>query len=160
MIRDPFYKDIIQGLNGSLDPELFEQCAADLLRNIYPGLVPISGGSDAGMDGAISDTEGVAFPLVATTQGDVIGNLTKNLNSYLKNGGTRRRVVLATSQKLTPKRRQNLEERASELGFTLIQVYSQEALADLLYRSPEWCRELLGLTGQPSALAIDQGSRQ
>jgi len=141
-------------LNGRLDPELFEQCAANLLRNIYPGLVPISGGSDAGMDGAISDTEGVAFPLVATTQGDVIGNLTKNLNSYLKNGGTRRRVVLATSQKLTPKRRQNLEERASELGFTLIQVYSQEALADLLYRSPEWCRELLGLTGQPSALSV------
>ena len=76
MIRDPFYQDIIQGLSGRLDPELFEQCAADLLRNIYPGLVPISGGSDAGMDGAISDAEGVAFPLVATTQVDVIGNLT------------------------------------------------------------------------------------
>ena len=154
MIRDPFYQDIIQGLNGRLDPELFEQCAADLLRNIYPGLVPISGGSDAGMDGAISDAEGVAFPLVATTQEDVIGNLTKNLNSYLKNGGPRREVVLTTSQKLTPKRRRNLEERASELGFTLIQVYSQEALADLLYRSPEWCRELLGLTGKPPALSV------
>ncbi len=154
MIRDPFYQDIIQGLNGRLDPELFEQCAADLLRNIYPGLVPIRGGSDAGMDGAISDAEGVAFPLAATTQEDVIGNLTKNLNSYLQNGGTRRRVVLATSQELTPKRRRNLEERASELGFTLIQVYSQEALADLLYRSPEWCRELLGLTGQPPALSV------
>ncbi len=154
MIRDPFYQDIIQGLNGRLDPKLFEQCAADLLRKNHPGLVPISGGSDAGMDGAISDAEGVAFPLVATTQEDVIGNLTKNLNSYLKNGGPRRRVVLATSQKLTPKRRRNLEERASELGFTLIQVYSQEALADLLYRSPEWCRELLGLTGQPPALSV------
>jgi len=154
MIRDPFYKDIIQGLNGRLDPELFEQCAADLLRNIYPGLVPIRGGGDAGMDGAISDAEGVAFPLVATTQEDVIGNLTKNLNSYLQSGGTRRRIVLATSRKLTPKRRRNLEEQASELGFTLIQVYSQEALADLLYRSPEWCRDLLGLTGQPPALSV------
>jgi len=77
MIRDPFYQDIIQGLKGRLAPELFEQCAADLLRNTYPGLVPISGGSDAGMDGAISDAEGVAFPLVATTQEDVIGNLTR-----------------------------------------------------------------------------------
>jgi hypothetical protein len=154
MIRDPFYQDIIQGLNGRLDPELFEQCAADLLRNIYPGLVPIRGGSDAGMDGAISDADGVALPLVATTQEDVIGNLTKSLSSYLRNNGSRRRVVLATSQKLTPKRRQNLEERAGELGFTLIQVYPQEALADLLYRSPEWCRELLGLTGQPPALSV------
>jgi hypothetical protein len=153
MIRDPFYRDIIQGLNGRLDPELFEQCASDLLRNVYPGLVPIRGGSDAGMDGAISDAEGMAFPLVATTQEDVIGNLTKNLNSYLQSGGTRRKVVLATSQKLTPKRRLNLEKRASELGFTLIQVYSQEALANLLYRSPEWCHALLGLTGQLPALS-------
>jgi len=153
MIRDPFYQDIVQGLNSRLDPELFEQCANDLLRNIFPELVPIRGGSDAGMDGAIGDAEGVAFPLVATIQEDVIGNLTRSLNSYLRNGGTRRQVVLATSQQLTPKRRRNLEERAGELGFTLVQVYSQEALADLLYRSPEWCRELLGLTGQPPALS-------
>ncbi len=154
MIRDPLYRDIIKGLNGKLDPELFEQCATDILRDIYPGLVPIRGGSDAGMDGAISDKEGVAFPLIATTQKDVIGNLTKNLNSYLENGGSRRRVVLATSQNLTPTRRRNLEERANELGFTLIQAYPQEAIADLLYRNPSWCLELLGLTGQPPALSV------
>jgi len=154
MIRDPFYQDIMEGLNGKLDPELFEQCAADLLRAIYPGLVPILGGSDAGMDGAISDTEGVAFPLIATTQEDVIGNLTNNLHSYLENGGPRRRIVLATSQNLTPKRRRNLEERARRLGFKLIQTYTQEALANLLYRNPQWCQELLGLTGQPPALSV------
>ena len=154
MIRDPFYQDIIKGLNGKLDPELFEQCTADILRDIYPGLVPIRGGSDAGMDGAISDTEGVAFPLVATTQEDVIGNLTKNLKSYRKNGGPRRKVVLATSRSLTPKKRQNLEQRASQLGFTLIQVYPQEAITNLLYRNTSWLRELLGLTGQPPALSV------
>jgi hypothetical protein len=154
MIRDPFYQDIIRGLNGELDPELFEQCAADILRAIYPGLVPIRGGSDTGMDGAISDAEGVAFPLVTTTQEDVIGNLTKNLKSYLKNGGLRRKVVLATSRKLTPKKKRNLEERASELGFTLIHVCSQEAIANLLYRNTPWCKELLGLTGQPPALSV------
>lgn len=154
MIRDPFYRDIIRGLNGKLDPELFEQCAADILRDIYPGCVPIRGGSDAGMDGAISDSEGVAFPLIATTQRDVIGNLTKSLNSYLENGGPRRKVVLATSQNLTPKRRRNLEERARQLGFELIQAHTQEALANLLYRSPQWCQEVLGLTGQPSALSV------
>jgi len=154
MIRDPLYRDITKGLNGKLDPELFEQCAADILQAIYPGLVPIRGGSDTGMDGAISDKEGVAFPLIVTTQKDVIGNLTKNLNSYLENGGPRRRVVLATSQNLTQTRRRNLEERASELGFTLIQAYPQEAIADLLYKNPSWCLELLGLTGQPSALSV------
>ena len=154
MIRDPFYQDIIKGLNGRLDPEIFEQCVADLLRGIYRGLVPIRGGSDAGMDGAISDVEGVAFPLVATTQEDVIRNLTKSLKSYLQKGGARRKVVLATSQKLTPKRRRNLEERAHQLGFKLIQVHSQEAFADLLYRNPSWCLELLGLTGQLPDLSV------
>lgn len=154
MIRDPFYRDIINGLNGRLDPELFEQCVAYLLQAIYPGLVPICGGSDAGMDGAISDAKGAAFPLVTTTREDVIGNLTENLNSYLQHGGPRREVVLATSQKLTPKRRLNLGERASELGFTLIQVFPQEAIANLLHRNPSCCLQLLGLTGQPPALSV------
>ncbi|MFC1958352.1 hypothetical protein ACFLV6_00295 [Chloroflexota bacterium] len=131
MIRDPFYQDIITRLTGKLDPELFEQCAADLLRDTYPGLVPIRGGNDAGMDGAVADMAGVAFPLVSTTQEDVIGNLTQSLKSYVKDGGLRRKVILATSQSLTPKRRRNLESRASELGFELTNVHSQEAFADL-----------------------------
>ena len=154
MIRDPFYLDVIKRLEGQLDPELFEQCAADLLRKIYPTLVPIRGGSDTGMDGAIGDEEGEAYPLVSTTQPNVIGNLNKNLKSYLKNGRSRRKVVLATSQSLTPPRRRNLEERANELGFVLIAIHEQAAFADLLYRDPHWCRELLGLTGQPPALSI------
>lgn len=154
MIRDPFYQDILRGLNGKLDPELFERCASDLLRKTFPTLVPIRGGSDMGTDGAISDGEGVAYPLICTTTKDVIGNLTKNLTTYLEKGGPRRKAVLATSCSLTPKRRRNLEERANDLGFTLIQVFEQAALANLLYRSPEWCRELIGLTGQPPALSV------
>jgi len=154
MIRDPFYQDIIKRLEGKLDPELFEQCAADVLREIYPGLVPIRGGSDAGMDGAIGDAEGVAYPLVSTTQHDVIRNLSKSLTSYLESGGPRRKVVLATSQSLTPGRRRNLEERASELGFELVNIHPQEAFADLLYHNPHWCQELLGLSGQLPALSI------
>ena len=154
MIRDPFYQDIIKRLNGKLDPELFQQCVSDTLRVIYPGLVPILGGSDAGMDGAISDTESVAFPLIATTEEDVIGNLTKNLHSYLEDSGPRRKIVLATSQKLTPQRRRNLEQRARQLGFESIQTFTQEALANLLYRNPQWCQELLGLSGQPPALSV------
>jgi hypothetical protein len=155
MIRDPFYQEIVKRLNGELDPELFEQCTTDVLRRIYPGLVPIRGGSDTGMDGAIGDAEDVAYPLISTTQDDVIGNLTKNLNSYLKRGEPRRnKVVLATSKSLTARKRQNIEERANKLGFVLIDVHEQSAFADLLYRDPRWCRELLGLTGQPPALSI------
>ena len=78
MIRDPFYWDISEGLNGKLDPELFGQWAADLLRDIYPGLVPIPVGNDAGMDGAIGNTEGIGPFLVTTTDPNVTENLTKN----------------------------------------------------------------------------------
>jgi hypothetical protein len=154
MIRDPFYRQIIDRLQGTLDDELFEQCAADLLRAIYPTLVPIRGGTDSGRDGAVGDGEGEAFPLVTTTAKNVIGNLTRNLNSYLKDGGKRRKVVLATSQELTPKRRRNLERRAEELGFALVNVHDQDAMANLLYRTPEWCLELLSLTGTPPALSV------
>lgn len=154
MIRDPFYRQIVEGLNSTLDPESFERCAADLLRQDYSTLVPIRGGSDFGMDGAVADGSGEPFPLVTTTGKNAIGNLTRNLKKYKEDGGTRRRAIFATSKPLTPKRTKNLYERATELGFTLLQIYDQAAFADRLYRNPEWCRELLGLTGKPSALSI------
>lgn len=154
MNRDPFYQQIIGGLAGSLDPELFEQCAADILRDELPTLVPVRGGSDAGMDAAIADLQGTAYPLICTTGTDVIGNLTRNLKRYKQEGHTRRRVVLATSQQLTAKRRSNLEKRSFELGFELVQIYDQAAFADRLYRNSAWCLELLNLTGAPPALSV------
>ena len=105
------------------------------------------------MDGAVGDGEGTAFPLVCTTQASVISNLTRSLESYIKEGGTRRRVVLATSQSLTPKKRRNLEGRSQQLGFTLVQIHDHDDFVDRLYRSPQWRRELLGLTGDPPALS-------
>ena len=100
------------------------------------------------MDGAIADGDGPAFPLVCTVSSDVIRNLTKNLDSYLNASGARRKVVVATSQDLTARKRQNLVNRAAERGFDLIQVYDRAALADRLYGQPKWCLELLSLTGE------------
>ena len=154
MLRDPFYQQIVDRLNQRLDPELFERCAAVLLRQMYPTLAPIRGGNDAGMDGAIADDEGTAFPLICTTSGNVLANLRRSLNSYVEKGGGRRKAIVATSRSLTAPKRRNLEEAASKLGFTLVQVYDQAVIADLLYASPEWCRELLALIGKPAALSM------
>jgi hypothetical protein len=159
-MSDRFYNQIIRGLNGTLDPEIFQSCATDLLRDAFPGLAPIGDGADGGMDGAVADGEGEPFPLIATIRDDVIGNMTKNLKSRLSAGDTRRKVILATSQKLTPKRRANLLKRASDFGFTLQGVFEQQAIADRLYHSPRWCMELLNLAGTPPALsAIPKSAR-
>lgn len=154
MIRDPFYRDIIEGLEGHLDATVFEDCALDLLREPIPTLVPIRGGTDRGMDGGIADGHGLPFPLVCTTRMDVNRSLRGSLRMYKQKGGKRRRVVFATSRVLTPTARFNLEKIAKELGFTLLQTYDQTAIANLLFRSPTWCKDLLGLTGAPPPLSV------
>lgn len=153
MVSDPLYRHIAGRLSEPHDGDLFEQCVVDLLREIWPGIAPVRGGSDAGMDGAIADGRATPIPLVCTTENDVIGNLTRSLQSYTKDGGSRRQAVLATSQALTPRRRRNLEKRASQLGFVLLQIHDHSDLVDRLYRNPLWCRELLGLVGDPPALS-------
>ena len=153
-MRDDFHRCIVDALQGPLDAERFEDCACDLLRSAHPTLASMKGGSDSGMDGAIADGFGEPFPMVCTTDADVLGNLTRSLRSYIAHGGQRRKVVLTTSRPLTPQRKQNLFRRANELGFQLINIYDQTDIANLLYRSPKWCRSLLGITGNPPALSI------
>ena len=159
-MKDLFYQQILAGLAGPLDPQVFERCMGDLLRDTFPGLVPVPGGNDAGMDGAIADGSGEPFPLVCTTEDDVIGNLTGSLDAFLKRGLSSRKVALATSQSLTPLRQRNLFERAREKGFTMAQVIDQRGVADRLYRNSRWCKELLGLSGTPSALSVVPPTRR
>lgn len=156
---DRFYRQILDALEERLDPELFEACVCDLLRDAFPGLAPIRGGADAGMDGAVPDAEAEAFPLICTTSRDVIGNLTRSLDSYLHYGGRRRKVVLATSQRLTPPRRRHLEERAREKGFALVQIFERDAIADRLLWNQDWCTQL-GIPWAPAALSAVPRTRR
>lgn len=133
---------------------------SDLLREVFPGLVPVPGGNDAGMDGAVAQVEGEPFPVVCTTGEDVHGNLAGSLDSFLKRGLSSRKVAVATSRTLTPSETRALFELATEKGFTLLQVFERSAVAFLLYRDTGWCKRLLGLTGQPSALSVVPPSRR
>jgi hypothetical protein len=160
MLKDLYYRQVIAALSGPLDPQVFERCMGDLLRPDFPGLVPVPGGSDFGIDGAVPDGEGEPFPLVCTTAEDVIGNLTRSLMSFIAKGLPSRKVALATSRALTPQRRLNLFKRASEMSFRMMQIFDREAIADRLYTNSRWCRELLGLLGTPSALSIVPPTRR
>lgn len=157
MKHDPFYRQIIDRLNGELDPDVFEECVVDLIRK-HDGLfaVPIRGGSDGGMDGAIADGEGEPIPIISTISNNVSGNMKRNLERYKKKseGGNARKCIVATSRSLTPQRQVNLTKKARELGFTLLQVVEQSGVAARLYHDSKWCKELLHLTGQPSALSV------
>ena len=151
-MADPYRQKILEGLDGALNREVFEECVVGLLSPDLP-VVPVRGGSDAGMDGAIADGRGEPFPLVVTTAKDVIGNLTRSLDSYRDHGFKRRRVALATSRALTPLRQRNLYQRARDKGFLLVALYERQAIADRLYRNSGWTKQLLGLSGKPRALS-------
>ena len=154
MSRDPFYEQILEGLNGPLDRYLFQDCMTDLLRDTFPSLVPVRGGKDSGMDGAIADGKGEPYPLIVTTAKDVKRNLNRSLDSWLKRKRPRREVVLATSQALTPARQHKLKDFAQEKGFTLVGLIEQSGVADRLLWNGYWRERLLGLTGEPSTLSV------
>src|SRR4051794_30741819 len=90
--KDPFHQKILDKLARHLDPEVFEACMGDLLQDDFPGLVPVPGGNDAGMDGAIASGKGEPFPLVCTIEENVYGNLKKSLDSFLERGLSSRSV--------------------------------------------------------------------
>jgi hypothetical protein len=153
--KDPFHQQILEALGRHLDPEVFEACMTDLLRDDWPGLVPVPGGNDAGMDGAVADGH-----LVCTTGDDVARNLKDSLDAFLDRGPSSRKVILATSSALTPPETRKLSGLAKEKGFKLLKVYERSALAFLLYRDTTWCKRLLHLTGAPSPLSVVPLSRR
>ena len=153
-MTDPLRVDIQHALEGSLDPNLCEECACSLLRDEWPSLVPMPGGDDAGVDGLVATPDEPPIGLVCTTSKDgALRNLRDSLSRHKGSGGTVRRVIFATSRRLSPPECRNLHRRAEELGFNLLQIYQQQAFVDRLYHNPEWRRHLLGLSGAPSALS-------
>src|SRR5215210_2888415 len=121
--KDPFHQKILDALAGPLDPQVFEACMGDLLQNNFPGLVPVPGGNDAGMDAAVAGGNGDPFPLVCTTAERVHDNFKKSLDAFLKRGFPSRTVGLATSRALTPAEVRKLRELAKEKGFRLLEPF-------------------------------------
>ena len=150
---DRHHEAILKGLGDKLDPNVFEECVAELLRRHWPKLVPVSGGADDGFDGAVAGSTGEPFPLVVTTSKQFVDNLGRNLDRALGKGWQFTSALFATSRRITPAMRRKLVDTARKCGVTLQQIYDRTSIAHLLYREPEWCRRLLGVTGRPAALS-------
>ncbi len=150
MNKDPYWRKIELSLAGKIDRDLFERYAVEAVRREIPSAVPVSGGSDDGVDGM---TAGSGPFLVITTAKSPLANLKGSLDSYLRSCGPRRSIVLVNREDLSKKRRDNLDAAAAERGFTVVQNYDRNALVPRLYRDSAWCKDLLGLSGKPAALS-------
>jgi hypothetical protein len=155
VMRDPYHGDILKALAGHLDPEVFEQCAVDLLSPDWPGLAPIRGGRDDGFDGAVpAGAQEEPFPLIVTTSKELNRNLKRSIKRARRAGWSVDRTLFATARRITPPTRRTLFETARKLGVRLVQTFDQDWFALRIYREPEWSKRLLGLTGQPRALSV------
>ena len=152
---DEHHRKILQKLDGTLDPVLFEQCAVELIGLELPGVVHVGGVQDNGFDGAIAAEYAVVepTPLIVTTSSDPRINLRKSLQSINRSSSSTKRACFATSHRINASDRNKLNEVAARHNFTLIQIFDQSWFASRLYRNSNWCFKLLGVTGQPSALS-------
>ncbi len=155
IVLDPFHREILVGLNTSLDPGVFEACAVELLQQDWPKLVSVRGGQDQGFDGAVSDSDSnEPFPLISTTGKSLVRNFKSSIESLKRGGWHRRRALFATSRRITPTTRRKLYQAAQVCDVTLLQTYDQDWFAGRLYHNPEWCKRLLNISGKPRALSV------
>src|SRR5258706_13625547 len=113
MNRDPLVSKIVEKLGGEIDGDAFEECAQSLLGEAYTTFAPVPGGDDAGMDGAVGTHAG-PYPLICTTSPRVLENFRENLATFLAKRGGPKQALIATTQALTPARRRNLEDEATQ----------------------------------------------
>ncbi len=142
--------------SAPLDHRLFERCAQDLLSEVYPGLSPISGGSDWGRDADIhSQVDQPPVRLLATssrTREGVRKNMLQGLRSMTEHGVPFHRVVLANPALLTRAHRESLSTSAQKFG-AIIEFFDRGFFASRLRRDGEWRQRLLGLSGDPITLS-------
>lgn len=155
-IRDPFYIEIEHALGAaSLDTDLFERFAAELVQSKGHPTNLVVGGADNGYDFEIVDTLAEPGPGVATTSDRVTDNLKRNLDQNLKNcPHAAKKTFVVTSSILTPQKRESLKKAARERGYVLLGAADRAEVARYIYSNPHWARDLLGLSGQPSALSV------
>lgn len=154
VVLDEHHRSILHALDEHLDPEVFEQCAVDLIGKTGLRVVPVVGGGDAGFDGSVFDFDtGRPIPLIVTISAKPADNLKKNLRSAKQQDPTLDRAFFATSRSLTPQMRRKLSQVAGHEGVQLMQVYDRTWFAQALYRDPVCCKKLLGVTGRPRALS-------
>jgi hypothetical protein len=139
-----------------IDHQLFERCAQDLLMEVYPGLSPISGGTDWGRDADIHRGEAVPTRLLVTSSRTLKGvrdNMAKGIASMEQHAVPLGRIVLANRAQISQLQRNRLIESARRQGATIDAIYDRGFFASRLRRDGGWRSRLLGLSAEPITLS-------
>ena len=153
-VLDSHHRLILEKLEGHLDPTVFEACAVELVRKDGWPVVHVRGGKDDGFDGSVADGFGEPFPLIVTTSRNPVQNLKQSLERVKDTGWKANRAIFVTSRPIAGRMRRKFRDAARAVDFSLVQTYGQDDLAYRLYRNPDWCKRLLGVTGRPRALSV------
>ncbi|MEU4801310.1 hypothetical protein [Actinosynnema sp. NPDC023587] len=141
----------------SLNHQVFERCATDLLGGVYEGLSSVPGGTDWGRDADIYSAQ-VEVPMrvlvtASRTFDGVKANLVRGLRSMAKHGVIVERVVLANPADLSQLQRSKLENKAADWNVTIDAYFGREFFVSRLRIDGEWRQKLLGLSNEPITLS-------
>ena len=134
----------------------FEDCAAALIGNDYPGLVPVTGGTDHGLDAELVKPNCQVLGLIITSSRTWEG-AKKSLRGSLKSAQDHKKrvdqVVVANLVEVNRQKRIKLAAIAREFNCDLIQIYDRPWFANALRDDPDWRRKILHIEGGAFSLS-------
>lgn len=134
----------------------FEDCAAALIGHDYPGLVPVTGGTDHGLDAELVKPNGQVLGLIVTSSRTWDG-AKRSLRGSLKSARDHKRrvdqVVVANLAEVNRQKRIKLAAIAKEFSCELIQVYDRPWFANAFRDDPDWRRKILHIEGGAFSLS-------
>ncbi|MFT4265470.1 MAG: hypothetical protein QM572_18970 [Nocardioides sp.] len=134
----------------------FEDCAAALIGHDYPGLVPVTGGTDHGLDAEFVRPNGQVLGLIITSSRTWEGakkSLRGSLESARDHNKRVDQVVAANLAEVNRQKRIQLTAIAHEFRCELIQVYDRPWFAKAFRDEPDWRRKILHIEGGAFSLS-------
>ncbi len=139
-----------------LHPSDFEDCAAALIGHDYPGLVPVTGGTDHGLDAELVKADGQVLGLIITSSRSWDG-AKKSLSGSLKSARDHKKridqLIVANLAEVNRQKRIKLAAIAKEFNCELIQVYDRPWFANAIRENPDWRRKILHIEGGAFSLS-------
>ncbi len=129
---------------------VFEVLTADH-ASTYPGLVPITGGTDYGLDAEIG-TDDRAVGVVITSSRTWDGarrSLRGSLESMRRHGRGVEYVIAANLAEVNRRRRDKLQAIAAEFECELLQVHDRAWFTEQFRANPDWRSKILAIEGRP-----------